>query len=474
MLLVAPLALLVAYVLVQRRRHTQVLRFTSVDLLDSVAPQRSGLAAARAGGGHAAVARRARPSRSPQPAHGDAHARGPRDDHAHPRHLRVDDRDRCRAEPAAGGRGAGARSSSRTSRRGSRSASSPSTRRPPRRPADHGPRPVLDGHRVADVGAGTATADGIRDVARRDRRRCPRAPPDKPAPAAIVLMSDGTPTIGDGQRPRREAADAAAQRGQGAGGTDRHDRVRHHRRHGRRPRPGRPGPIRPRRRWPRIAAGQRRPVVHGRDRRPARLDLRPDRPRRRLHGADPGPDRGLRGRRPPRRAPGRGRRPALDPAAGLTTARRAFGRSLPGPAGPLRPPDPGVSPTPTARARPRAAVVSRGRRPPRLPQPHPCRQRPCVGRWQEQHPAAGHVDHHAAAPGRVPRGRDGDRLLVRPHVRPQPTTGGRGPASPRVRERWCTCGACPFRSAIGQFPTGISRKGPMSLWGSLIGLYEFF
>ena len=40
-LLVAPLALLVAYVLVQRRRHAQVLRFTSVDLLDSVAPKRS-------------------------------------------------------------------------------------------------------------------------------------------------------------------------------------------------------------------------------------------------------------------------------------------------------------------------------------------------------------------------------------------------------------------------------------------------
>ncbi len=41
-LLLAPIALLVAYLLVQRRRHTQVLRFTSVDLLDSVAPKRSG------------------------------------------------------------------------------------------------------------------------------------------------------------------------------------------------------------------------------------------------------------------------------------------------------------------------------------------------------------------------------------------------------------------------------------------------
>ena len=42
LLLVLPLALLVGYLMVQRRRHTQVLRFTSVDLLDSVAPRRQG------------------------------------------------------------------------------------------------------------------------------------------------------------------------------------------------------------------------------------------------------------------------------------------------------------------------------------------------------------------------------------------------------------------------------------------------
>jgi Ca-activated chloride channel homolog len=42
LLLLAPLLLLGAYLLVQRRRHSQVVRFTSVDLLDSVAPSRSG------------------------------------------------------------------------------------------------------------------------------------------------------------------------------------------------------------------------------------------------------------------------------------------------------------------------------------------------------------------------------------------------------------------------------------------------
>ena len=41
-LLVLPLALLVGYLLVQRRRHRQVLRFTSVDLLGSVIPRRHG------------------------------------------------------------------------------------------------------------------------------------------------------------------------------------------------------------------------------------------------------------------------------------------------------------------------------------------------------------------------------------------------------------------------------------------------
>jgi len=42
LLLLAPILLLAAYLVVQRRRHSQVVRFTSVDLLDSVAPKRSG------------------------------------------------------------------------------------------------------------------------------------------------------------------------------------------------------------------------------------------------------------------------------------------------------------------------------------------------------------------------------------------------------------------------------------------------
>ena len=85
-----PLALLVAYVLVQRRRHTQVLRFTSVDLLDSVAPsgpgwQRHVPAAALL------LALVVLTLAFAQPAMAMRTRQGPRDDHAHPRHLRVDD-----------------------------------------------------------------------------------------------------------------------------------------------------------------------------------------------------------------------------------------------------------------------------------------------------------------------------------------------------------------------------------------------
>ena len=87
-LLVLPLALLVGYVLVQRRRHAQVLRFTSVDLLDSVAPRRSAW-------------RRHAPAAAmllalvvltlafAQPALAMRTAARPRDRHADPRHLRA-------------------------------------------------------------------------------------------------------------------------------------------------------------------------------------------------------------------------------------------------------------------------------------------------------------------------------------------------------------------------------------------------
>ena len=66
--------------------------------------------------------------------------------------------------------------------------------------------------------------------------------------------------------------------------------------------------------------------VHGRDQRPARLDLSPDRPGRRLRRAQAGADRGVRRDRPVRGAHGCRRQPLLDAATGLNTVRWGGGR----------------------------------------------------------------------------------------------------------------------------------------------------
>ena len=174
--------------------------------------------------------------------------------------------------------------------RASRSAWSPSTAAPGcwcRRRTDTAPRarPRIE------------LADRRRRARRRppasDRRSprsppCRRAPAGKPAPAVIVLMSDGTPTIGDGDT----VADGGRRRGragrEGAVGADRHDRVRHLRRHVDRPGPGHPGARPTRDAMARIAQESGGQTFTAETRRPARLDLRPDRPRRRLHGRRPG------------------------------------------------------------------------------------------------------------------------------------------------------------------------------------------
>jgi Ca-activated chloride channel family protein len=64
--------------------------------------------------------------------------------------------------------------------------------------------------RSLSVGGGTATAAGIRESLGAIAS-VPKGSTGKPVPAAIVLMSDGSPTIGDGQLSPSEAADAAAQ-----------------------------------------------------------------------------------------------------------------------------------------------------------------------------------------------------------------------------------------------------------------------
>jgi len=67
--------------------------------------------------------------------------------------------------------------------------------------------------RSLTVGGGTATAAGIRESLDAIAA-VPKGTSGKPVPAAIVLMSDGAPTIGDGRLSPSEAADAAAQEAQ--------------------------------------------------------------------------------------------------------------------------------------------------------------------------------------------------------------------------------------------------------------------
>jgi Ca-activated chloride channel family protein len=60
------------------------------------------------------------------------------------------------------------------------------------------------------VGSGTATGPGLRESLAAIAA-VPKGATGKPTPAAIVLMSDGSPTIGGGDLSPADAADAAAQ-----------------------------------------------------------------------------------------------------------------------------------------------------------------------------------------------------------------------------------------------------------------------
>ena len=258
-----------AYLLVQRRRHTQVLRFTSVDLLDSVAPARQGWqrhvpAAA------ILLALVVLTLAFAQPAMAMRTPRGPRDDHAHPRHVRVDDRDRRRAEPAGRPLRTRPRSSSRTCPRASRSAWSPSTAAPGcwcRRPPT--PAPVLDALELARrSAAGPRPRPASATSLVGDRRACPRATSDKPAPGGDRPDERRLPDDRRRRRCRRRTPPTPRRRTRRAQSVaDRHDRVRHLRRH-RRASSGQdvPVPYDPRGHGA-DRLGERRAVVHRRDQR---------------------------------------------------------------------------------------------------------------------------------------------------------------------------------------------------------------
>jgi Ca-activated chloride channel homolog len=209
LLLVLPVALVVAYVLVQRRRHVQVVRFTSVDLLDSVAPRRQGwqrhipaamllltlvtLALAFA---QPAMALRTPKDRATIMLTLDTSASMTATD-VEPSRLEAAQAQATKfVQDLPQGIQVGLVSFDTTSRL----LVAPTTDR----------AQLISSIQSLSVGAGTATGPGLRESLAAIAG-VPKGSTGKPAPAAIVLMSDGSPTIGDGQLSPSDAADAAAQ-----------------------------------------------------------------------------------------------------------------------------------------------------------------------------------------------------------------------------------------------------------------------
>ena len=207
-LLVAPAALFVAYLVVQRRRHSQVLRFTSVDLLDSVAPKRSGwqrhvpaasfllaLVVLVLAFAQPAMAMRTPRDRATILLTLDTSASMSATDVSPSRLQAAEDQAKKFVSKLPKGIQVGLV----TFDGNARLLVPPTT----------DTAPVLDALSSLEVGPGTATAAGIR-TALSAIAGVPKGKSDKPAPAVIVLMSDGTPTIGDGDLSPTDAADAAA------------------------------------------------------------------------------------------------------------------------------------------------------------------------------------------------------------------------------------------------------------------------
>lgn len=214
-LLVAPAALLVAYVLVQRRRHTQVVRFTSVAMLDSIAPRRSGwqrhLPAAGALLSLVVLTLAfAQPIMAlPTPRDRatilltlDTSASMSATDVAPNRLQAAEDQARSFVDGLPDSVQVGLV----TFDTSARLVVAPT--------ADHAQ--VLGALGTLEVGAGTATAAGIR-TSLAAIAGLPQGDSSKPAPTAIVLMSDGTPTIADDGGDPVAAADAAAADAKAAG-----------------------------------------------------------------------------------------------------------------------------------------------------------------------------------------------------------------------------------------------------------------
>ncbi len=207
--LVAPVALLVAYLLVQRSRPRVAVRFTSVDLLASVAPRRSGwqrhvASAALLGAMVLLVLGFAQPARVERTPKQRATVV-----------LTLDISGSMVANDVTPSRLAAAQQAAR----GFVNALPPgvqlglvsfSTSASVLVPPTSDRASVLAAINNLQAGGGTATGDAIR-LALSSISTLPPGADGKAAPAAIVLMSDGTPTIGrGGTSPRQSVDDASA------------------------------------------------------------------------------------------------------------------------------------------------------------------------------------------------------------------------------------------------------------------------
>ena len=199
-LLVAPVLLLLAYLIAQRTRQRAVVRFTDVDLLSSVAPTRTGWQR-HIGAGlllltlvllTVGFARPAATTRTPQKSATVI--------------LALDTSASMAADDVAPSRLAAAKTEAAAFVRGLPTGLkvglvSFDTSARVLVPATADRNAVLGGIAALQTGAGTATADAI-DLSLAAIRALPKTAAGKQQPAAIVLMSDGSPTIGrNGETP---------------------------------------------------------------------------------------------------------------------------------------------------------------------------------------------------------------------------------------------------------------------------------
>jgi Ca-activated chloride channel family protein len=206
--LVVPLGLLVAYLAAQRARQKTAVRFTSVDMLASVAPRRPGWqrhlpTAALIAAIVALIVGFAQPARA---------IRTPRQRASVI--LVLDTSGSMIANDVAPSRLAAAQQGARNF-----VTALPSGIQLGLEAFSTGPRmlvaPTTDRAAVLaavdglSAGGGTATGDAI-TLSLNAITALPPAANGKPAPAAIVLMSDGSPTIGTGDQSPTQSADNAA------------------------------------------------------------------------------------------------------------------------------------------------------------------------------------------------------------------------------------------------------------------------